>query len=137
MPLTRFLAILSFALAGCHFTPSPTNKAVTTNDVVGIWSFTENYGNTTVNMTFMPSGIFTQQVINPTATNMQLGKWSLNGPHLNLTDFLAQVGQNWGAASMHWYLIDGDERPLVIFGGAFPDPDSFQHLKFVGTVPSE
>lgn len=135
MRISPYLTALCLVSAGCQFTPSATTKSVTTNDVVGVWSFTEDYGQTTVFMTFMPSGAFTQQVVTATQTNTQLGKWALDGPHLQLTDFLAQTGDGWKPDSMHWYFIDGDKRKLEIFGGAFPDPDTFQHLSYLRAAP--
>jgi hypothetical protein len=134
MRITRYSAVLLLALTGCQFTPSPTSKTVTTNDVVGVWSFTEDYGKTTVFMTFTPSGVFTQQVVSATQTNNQVGKWSLEGPHLQLTDFLAEIDGGWKPYSMHWYFIDGDQR-LVIVGGAFPDSDAYQDLKYLRAAP--
>jgi hypothetical protein len=134
MHTPRYFAVLLLALTGCQFTPPPTSKTVTTNDVVGVWSFTEDYGKTTVFMTFLPSGDFTQQVFAVTHTNIQVGKWSLDGPHLQLTDFLAEIDGGWKPYSMHWYFIDGDQR-LDIFGGAFPDSDAYQHLRYLRTAP--
>jgi len=133
MRITPHLLLLCLALTGCHFSPSPTTKPVTTNDVVGVWSFTEDYGKTTMFMTFMPSGVFTQQVVTATQTNTQVGSWLLDGPHLSLQDFLQSVGSP--ATTMHWYLIDGDKRKLEIFGGAFPDPDAYQHLSYLRPAP--
>ncbi|MDX1952649.1 MAG: hypothetical protein SFY81_10720 [Verrucomicrobiota bacterium] len=130
-----FLLLFCLALAGCQFTPSPTSRTVTTNDVVGVWSFTEDEYKTTVLMTFMPSGIFTQQVIHATRTNVQVGRWTLDGPHLQLADFRAHIGGKWVLESMDWYFIDGDRRKLEIFGGAFPDPDAFQHLIYLRPPP--
>jgi hypothetical protein len=135
MSISRYLVVLLFAFTGCQFTPSPTSKTVTTNDVVGVWSFTEDYGKTTVFMTFLPSGVFTQEVITATQTNVQVGTWSLDGPHLQLADFLGQFGGVWKPDSMHWYFIDGDKRRLEIFGGAFPDPDAYQHLSYLRAAP--
>src|SRR5438046_1695118 len=106
MRISPYLAVLCLALTGCQFTPSATTKTVTTNDVVGVWSFTEDYGKTTVFMTFMPSGVFTQRVVTATKTNSQVGRWSLDGPHLQLTDFLVQTGGGWKPDSMRWYFID-------------------------------
>ena len=134
MSITRHSLILLLALTGCQFTPSPTSKTVTTNDVVGVWSFTEDSGKTTVSMTFMPSGVFTQQVVTATGTNTQVGNWALDGPHLDLTDFLAEIDGGWKPYSMHWYFIDGGKR-LELYGGAFPDSDAFQHLSYLGVAP--
>jgi hypothetical protein len=131
MPAPRYLLLFCLVLTGCQFTPSATTKAVTTNDVAGVWSFTEDQ--TTVVMTFMPSGVFTQQLVTATQTNTQVGRWSLNGPHLHLEDFLPSPGSP--ATAMHWYFIDGDKRALEIFGGAFPDPDAFQHLSYLRAAP--
>lgn len=124
--------MLVLALTGCMFTPSATTKVVTTNDVIGLWSFTEDYGKTTVYIKFVPTGVFTQKVVSALSTNSSTGRWILNGPNLELTNFLAQVDGGWKPYTMGWYFIDGDKRRLEIFGGAFPDPDSFQHLKFLG-----
>jgi hypothetical protein len=131
MSVFRYWFVLIVALAGCQFTPAPTSKTVTTNDVTGVWSFPEDYGKTTVFITFAPSGIFTQQVVTTIQTNIQVGRWSLDGPHLELTDFLAKIDGGWKPYSMHWYLIDGGKRKLEIFGGAFPDPDSYQNLSYL------
>jgi hypothetical protein len=161
MRITRHSLILLLAFTGCQvapspkgntettqtvqevlqamFTPSPmTSRTVTTNDVVGVWSFVENLGRTTVFMTFMPSGVFTQQVVTVTDTNTQVGKWTLDGPHLDLTDFLARIDQDWKPYPMHWYFIDGDKRDdkrLVIYGGAFPRSDPYQHLRYLRATP--
>jgi hypothetical protein len=124
--------ILLLALSGCHFGPEATSKTVTTNDVVGVWSLAEDYGKRTVTMTFTPAGVFTQQVATANQTNIQVGKWSLDGSHLHLEDFLASVGNQ--PTTMNWFFVDGDKR-LEIFGGSFPDPDDFQHLKYLGPTP--
>ena len=134
MRITIQLAFLLLALTGCQFSPPATTKPVTTNDVVGVWSFTEEYGKTTVFMSFMPSGVFTQQVVTAASTNTQVGNWSLNDSWLNLTDFLADESGSWNITSMSWYFIDGDQR-LVIYGGAVPDPDSYQELKYIRAAP--
>lgn len=130
---SSYLFVL-LALTGCQFTPSATNKPVTTNDVVGVWSFAEDYGKTTVLMTFVPSGVFTQQIVTASQTNTHVGKWSLDGPHLQLVNFMAQKMGSWTNDSMSWYFVDGKKR-LEIFGGAFPDPDAFQLLKFLRAAP--
>lgn len=135
MRITPNFLLLCLLLTGCHFTPSPTTKLVTTNDVVGVWSFTEDYGKTTIFMTFIPSGVFTQQVVSATQTNVQVGKWVLDGPHLQLTDFLGEFGGVWSPGSMSWYFIDGHKRKLEIFGGAFPDLDAYQHLNYLTAAP--
>jgi hypothetical protein len=36
---------------------------------------------------------------------------------------------------MHWYFVDGTKRDVELLGGAFPDPDSFQHLSRLSTAP--
>ncbi|MBL9167471.1 MAG: hypothetical protein JNN07_06990 [Verrucomicrobiales bacterium] len=135
MRILPYLAVLCLALTGCQFTPSPTRQPVTTNDVIGVWSFTEDYSKTTVFLTFMPSGVFTQQVVATTQTNTGVGNWTLDGPNLQLTGFLAQTGFGWKPDSIRWYFIDGDKRKLEIFGGAFPDPDAFQHLSYLRAAP--
>ena len=128
------VSVLLLAFAGCQVAPSPTTKTVTTNNVLGVWSLVEDYGQTTIFITFAASGIFTQQTVTPAGTNNQVGKWSLNGPHLNLTDFLAKAAGGWTNTSINWYFVDGEKR-LEIFGGAFPDPDAFQHLKHLRSTP--
>ncbi|MGC3957603.1 MAG: hypothetical protein QM813_06470 [Verrucomicrobiota bacterium] len=135
MRITPHFLLLCLVLTGCQFTPSPTTKPVTTNDVVGVWSFTEDYGKTTIFMTFIPSGVFTQQVVSATQTNVQVGTWALDGPHLQLTDFLGEFGGVWSPDSISWYFVDGDKRKLEIFGGAFRDPDAYQHLSYLRAVP--
>lgn len=133
MRTSPHIFVLCLALTGCQFTPSATTTPVTTNDAVGVWSFSEDYGNTTMIMTFMPSGVFTQQVVTASQTKTQVGRLSLDGPHLSLGGFFRSVGNP--ATSMHWYFIDGDNRKLEIFGGAFPDQDTYQHLSYLRPAP--
>lgn len=131
MRVTPHILVACLVLTGCQFTPSPTTKLVATNDVIGVWSFAEDYGKTTVFMTFMPSGVFTQEVVTASQTNVQVGSWSLDGPHIQLTDFYGQFEGTWKSGSIGWYFIDGDKRELEIFGGVFPDPDAYQHLSYL------
>jgi hypothetical protein len=135
--LCRYSTVLFLTLLGCQFTPSPTSKAVGTNDVVGLWSFTEVDGKTmvTVLITFYPSGVFTQEVLAVSQTNRQAGRWSLEGPHVQLTDFLRRDVSGWKKDSMHWYFVDGSKGGVELFGGAFPDDDAFQYLKHLRTIP--
>ena len=132
----RHFALFLLILAGCDLESIPprTTKAVTSNDIVGVWSFTEDQGSTTVLMTFMPSGAFTQQVVTVAQTNRQVGKWSLDGSHLELTNFLARAEGVWKPDTMDWYLVDGSRR-LEIFGGSFHAPDSHQRLKYLRLPP--
>lgn len=135
MRITPHFLVLCLALTGCQFTPSPTSKLVTTNDVVGVWSFNEDDGKTTTIMKFIPSGVFTQQVVSATQTNVQVGTWALDGPHLQLNDFLGDFGGARSPGSISWYFIDGDKRKLEIFGGSFRDPDAYQHLNYLRAEP--
>jgi hypothetical protein len=128
---TQFSSILfALAMTGCQFSPAPTAKPVTTNDVAGIWSFNELMGDTTVRMTFQPDGTFVQEIISNGVTNFHSGTWSLNGPSLSLDNFVGW-SQGWKTNVAMWWMVDGVKR-LEIFGGAYGDPDSFHNLKYLG-----
>jgi hypothetical protein len=127
------ILLLVFVLMGCQFTPSPTQKTVTTNDVLGKWSFPADYGKTTVIMAFQSSGIFTQMVLLGNGqTNSYQGQWSLDGAWLRLVGIAEEFGGTWNTNTMSWYFIDGRKK-LELFGGESPDPDSWQSINYLGT----
>ena len=133
-PLVQLCAaLLLIVLSGCQFVPSPTTKPVTTNDVIGTWSFSEIIPKATVVMTFKPTGVFTQEVSSGGQTNVYVGTWSLRGPYLDLTDFAewSSLLPGWKAAATTWWMVDGPKR-LEIFGGACPDPDAYHPLEYLG-----
>ena len=143
MDRKHFVVLLLLFLAGCCFLPSPTRKKASDADVVGTWQYTADYGNTVITIEFKNDGTF-HQVVTPAGQARQLvqnGTWTRNGADIELTDVLMEDYSGnqkaWVAEDTFWYLTDATsgKPPLVIFGGSFPDPDSWQEFKRIGESP--
>jgi len=133
MHIKRSAAALLLLLAGCGqaFLPTATKKPVSTNDVVGTWSFPSEDKKTTIFISFAPSGNYTQT--NTSAgqpAKAYSGKWSLDGSNVRLSGFFAPYSGKQEDQS--WYLTDGVSRKFDMFGGDYPDPDSWARFTYVG-----
>ena len=130
---------ISFLLVGCCFLPGKTEKKVTRADVIGTWQYTADFEKTIIAIEFMEDGTF-HQIVKPVGKSNELsqdGSWNLDGADLHLENVLTHEGEGlseqkgWVPEAADWYLTDNinDKPPFVIFGGTFPDPDSWQEFK--------
>lgn len=130
--------LLAVLVGGCGFAalPQPTSKTVKPKDIAGTWQYAADYGKTKLTLDVNADGTFLQTVT-PTATTNVLshsGVWKLDERnHLTFTSVLTHEGfsdkTGWVAEEAHWWVTDGTETKLAIFGGTHPDPDSWQEFK--------
>lgn len=125
-------------VGGCGFAalPQPTSKAVKPKDIAGTWQYAADYGKTIITLEVNADGTFSQSV-QPTGTTdvlTQTGTWSLDAQNgITFTSVLTNAGygenSGWVAEESFWWVIDGFETKLTIFGGTHPDPDSWDDFK--------
>jgi hypothetical protein len=127
-------------LSGCGpaFLPEPASRPVTTNELVGTWQYTADYGKTLIQLTIRPDGTF-QQTVTPTGstkTLSQSGRWTLDERnHIRFDALLTHEGysasKGWTPEEVHWWVTDGigKQPAVVLFGGTHPDPDSWQRFE--------
>ena len=132
------MAMVVFAGCGPAFLPGPTSRVVNTNDVVGTWQYTADFGKTVITLEIKPEGTFQQTVSPAGGTNAlsQSGRWSLDQRnHISFDAVLTHEGfkatNGWTAEEANWWITDGiGKQPKVVpFGGTHPDPDSWQRFE--------
>ncbi len=145
--ITAVSMLVATWLCGCGQwggLPEPTKKMVTAKDLVGTWTgnaFRPMKLNQSSNYSFQfdlrADGTFEQTISVSGDTNLvhQTGTWNILGGHIELNealleefDFTKNIGI-WKARQTIWDVLDGRGNTFVIFGGLFPDPDSWQELK--------
>jgi hypothetical protein len=133
MQMRGLTPALLLLLAGCGqaFLPKATSKSVSTQDVVGTWTFPSEDKKTTVFISFAPSGDYTQTNISTGGlTNVYGGKWSLAGANIHVSAFF--VPWSGKREDQSWYVTDGLSRKYEVFGGDYGDPDSWTRFTYVG-----
>lgn len=140
MKTTILMLAAALMLAGCGpaFLPGTTSRPVTTNDLVGTWQYTADYGKTTIELSIQADGTYQQTVVPAGSTNSlsQSGRWTLDQRnHFRLDAVLThegyKSGNGWTAEEANWWITDGiGKQPKVVpFGGTHPDPDSWQRFE--------
>lgn len=116
--------------------PAPTSKPVTPLDVAGTWRLDLDSPKATVLLDFRPDGTFTETISRPEGPAQACpgGRWSVRGPYVDLANYASVSGLHTGSIS--WYVIDQIGGGRALFGGDFPDPDSFRPLRRDGDAPA-
>ena len=132
-----YIFLIALFVGGCGFAalPGPTSKTVKPKDISGTWQYTADYEKTKITLEVKADGTFSQSVVPTGATNVltQSGVWKLDERnHIYFTSVLTHEGfenkDGWNAEEAHWWVTDGIETKLAIFGGTHPDPDSWQEF---------
>ena len=133
-----YIVLIAVLVGGCGFAalPQPTSKTVKPKDIAGTWQYTADYEKSKIILEVKADGTFSQSVTPTGTTNISThsGIWKLDKRnHLTFTSVLTHEGYSeepgWNTEEAHWWVTDGIETKLAIFGGTHPDPDSWQEFK--------
>ena len=141
----QLLIVFVFTGCGPAFLPQPTSRSVKIEDVIGTWeqrafrSMAQNIPASyyTLTIRFDPDGTYMQEIRWDDRSDHVThgGQWELAGAYVRLTDLMVTdfdfdrgVGI-WESTLEEWWMIDGPEEKLILFGGLQRDPDSFDRFK--------
>lgn len=130
---------IAIIINGCGYSdlPEPTQKKISTEDIVGIWQYPANYGKTIISIELNIDGAFTQIIKHSGQKKLKIhkGTWELDVTSPKLTVLKPAFGDSskpWVLEEAHWWIVDSHQKGIkfAIFGAADDrDADSCNEFK--------